>query len=157
MSSHPSHHPQEVILAQFSLYVHKSGLKPDSFHFLPVQQNWTHLFVATRIKKRSLQKFAIKLVLLLLSLEVVKEGKSDADTMFVSTPLSYSKKPPACWGARRKLVGPSSTYYLRDVPTNSAPVIRKNILFIHTRSGCNTKSAKSGHSKTKQVKVTLKN
>ena len=26
--------PQEVLLAQFSLYVHKSGLKPDSFHFL---------------------------------------------------------------------------------------------------------------------------
>ena len=29
----PSHHPQEVLLAQFSLYVHKSGLKTDSFHF----------------------------------------------------------------------------------------------------------------------------
>ena len=24
--------PQEVLLAQFSLYVHKGGLKPDSFH-----------------------------------------------------------------------------------------------------------------------------
>ena len=30
-----SHHPQEVLLAQFSLYVHKGGLKPDSFHFYP--------------------------------------------------------------------------------------------------------------------------
>ena len=28
-----SHHLQEVLLAQFSLYVHKGGLKPDSFHF----------------------------------------------------------------------------------------------------------------------------
>ena len=28
-----SHHPQDVLLAQFSLYVHKSGLKSDSFHF----------------------------------------------------------------------------------------------------------------------------
>ena len=28
-----AHHPQEVLLAQFSLYVHKGGLKPDSFHF----------------------------------------------------------------------------------------------------------------------------
>ena len=28
-----SHHPQEVLLAQFSLYVHKGRLKPDSFHF----------------------------------------------------------------------------------------------------------------------------
>ena len=29
-----SHHPQEVLLAQFSLYVHKGDLKPDSFHFI---------------------------------------------------------------------------------------------------------------------------
>ena len=34
VSSQSSHHPQEVILAQFSLYVHKGGLKPDSFHFI---------------------------------------------------------------------------------------------------------------------------
>ena len=33
VSSHSSHHPQEVLLAQFSLYVHKNGLKPDSFFF----------------------------------------------------------------------------------------------------------------------------
>ena len=34
VSSQLSHHPQEVLLAQFGLYVHKGGLKPDSFHFL---------------------------------------------------------------------------------------------------------------------------
>ena len=34
VSSHSSHHPQVVLLAQFSLYVHKGGLKPDSFHFI---------------------------------------------------------------------------------------------------------------------------
>ena len=34
VSSHSSHHPQEVLLAQFSLYVHKGGLKPDSFLFI---------------------------------------------------------------------------------------------------------------------------
>ena len=33
VSSQSSHHPQKVLLAQFSLYVHKCGLKPDSFHF----------------------------------------------------------------------------------------------------------------------------
>ena len=33
VSPHSSHHPQEVLLAHCSLYVHKSGLKPDSFHF----------------------------------------------------------------------------------------------------------------------------
>ena len=36
VSSQSSHHPQEVLLAQFSLYVHKGGLKPDSFH-LPLR------------------------------------------------------------------------------------------------------------------------
>ena len=35
VSSQSSHHPQEVLLAQFSLYVHKGGLKPDSFHLHP--------------------------------------------------------------------------------------------------------------------------
>ena len=33
VSSQSSHHPQEVLLAHLSLYVHKGGLKPDSFHF----------------------------------------------------------------------------------------------------------------------------
>ena len=34
VSSHSSHHPQEVLLAQFSLYMHKGYLKPDSFYLL---------------------------------------------------------------------------------------------------------------------------
>ena len=34
VSSQSSHHPQEVLLTQSSLYVHKGGLKPDSFHFI---------------------------------------------------------------------------------------------------------------------------
>ena len=38
VSSQSSHHPQEVLLAQFSLYVHKGGLKPDSFHFVSETQ-----------------------------------------------------------------------------------------------------------------------
>ena len=37
VSSQSSHHFQEVLLAQFSLYVHKGGLKPDSFHFFVSQ------------------------------------------------------------------------------------------------------------------------
>ena len=41
VSSQPSHHPQEVLLAQFSLYVHKGGLKPDSFHF--VSRHYKHI------------------------------------------------------------------------------------------------------------------
>ena len=41
VSSQSSHHPQEVLLAQFSLYVHKGGLKPDSFH---IPANTKHLY-----------------------------------------------------------------------------------------------------------------
>ena len=46
VSSQSSHHPQEVLLAQFSLYVHKGGLKPDSIHFISFQvgENYSHLF-----------------------------------------------------------------------------------------------------------------
>ena len=33
VSSQYSHHPQDVLLARLSFYVHKGGLKPDSFHF----------------------------------------------------------------------------------------------------------------------------
>ena len=33
VSSHSSHHLQEVLLTQFSLYVHKGGLKPHLFYF----------------------------------------------------------------------------------------------------------------------------
>ena len=46
VSSQSSHHPQEVFLAQFSLYVHKGGLKPDSFHFFtPRRQPSYELFI----------------------------------------------------------------------------------------------------------------
>ena len=41
VSSQSTHHPQEVLLAQFSLYVHKGGLKPDSFHFFWIYP-WFH-------------------------------------------------------------------------------------------------------------------
>ena len=48
VSSQSSHHPQEVLLARFSLYVHKGGLKPDSFHFWP----WRALLLGDRLNTR---------------------------------------------------------------------------------------------------------
>ena len=48
VSSQTSHHPQEVLLAQFSLYVHKGGLKPDSFHFISrptTSSDWWQLLI----------------------------------------------------------------------------------------------------------------
>ena len=48
VSSQLSHHPQEVFLAQFSLYVHKGGLKPDSFHFIQrPSQSYFHIYPLT--------------------------------------------------------------------------------------------------------------
>ena len=38
VSSQSSHHPQEVLLAKFSLYAHKGGLKADSFHFISYEK-----------------------------------------------------------------------------------------------------------------------
>ena len=50
VSSQSSHHPQEVLLAQFSLYVHKGGLKPDSFHLLAYRTVVRHLYLTSRHK-----------------------------------------------------------------------------------------------------------
>ena len=45
VSSQSSHHPQEILLAQFSLYVHKGGLKPDFGHF--IWPSLVHWFIFT--------------------------------------------------------------------------------------------------------------
>ena len=59
VSSQSSHHPQEVLLAQFSLYVHKGGLKPDSFHFVDLHlsnlNNFHSLEVVNRVSETQLQ------------------------------------------------------------------------------------------------------
>ena len=55
VSSQSSHHPQEVLLAQFSLYVHKGGLKPDSFHFISL----TCLLLLTQLTTRLSSWYAI--------------------------------------------------------------------------------------------------
>ena len=49
VSSQSSRQPQGVLLAQFSLYVHKSGLKPDSFYFISFSPTYTHLETQKRL------------------------------------------------------------------------------------------------------------
>ena len=49
VSSQSSHHPQEVLLAQFSLYVHKGGLKPDSFHFKRDYSHFSSILLSYQI------------------------------------------------------------------------------------------------------------
>ena len=56
VSSQSSHHPQEVLLAQFSLYVHKGGLKPDSFHFIGQFQEHLQGFIYVKLLYRLFQK-----------------------------------------------------------------------------------------------------
>ena len=51
VSPQSSHHPQEVLLAQFSLYVHKGGLKPDLFHFFVELCMW-FLSIYYKIEKK---------------------------------------------------------------------------------------------------------
>ena len=48
VSSHLSHHPQDLLLAQFSLYVRKGGLKPHSFYFL-LSSLSSHIYQYTAI------------------------------------------------------------------------------------------------------------
>ena len=55
VSSQSSHHPQEVLLAQLSLYVHKGGLKPDSFHFIFF--NFTRTPFGLRNSGQTFQRF----------------------------------------------------------------------------------------------------
>ena len=55
VSSQSSHHPQEVLLAQFSLYVHKGGLKPDSFHFYDANRSVEAVFTLINISDDTLE------------------------------------------------------------------------------------------------------
>ena len=72
VSSQSSHHSQEVLLAQLSLYVHKGGLKPDSFHFyLTVLDGRAGSGLYQRYRQWTNNKLALAQVLMLavLSLE----------------------------------------------------------------------------------------
>ena len=61
VSSQSSHHPQEVLLAQFSLYVHKGGLKPDSFHFISFLPLY-HIYKTT-VKSKAKSAYLYKQIL----------------------------------------------------------------------------------------------
>ena len=60
VSSHSSHHPQEVLLAQYSLYVNKCGLKTHSLHFVLkvkyVLNHWTMIYVTCHSKTSSMSE-----------------------------------------------------------------------------------------------------
>ena len=88
VSSQSSHHPQEVLLAQFSLYVHKSGLKPDSFHFF---------FKPSRCIKASFyisEEWLDILQLVVLERHISRNGfKHNTTFFFICHPLSSHFHP----------------------------------------------------------------
>ena len=59
MSSQSSHHHQEVFLAQFSLYVHKGCLKPDSFHFISLYSRTLSPSPSSNVLLRSSQRVRV--------------------------------------------------------------------------------------------------
>jgi len=117
---------------------------------------------------------------------VVKQAQADADKLIASTALDYAKNQQTVeviandtdilvlllhhWkddmaniyvhkvigGTKRKLVGPSTIYSIKDMSSKVDPIIRKNILFIHAWSGCDTTSSTFGHSKTNLMKAIAK-
>ena len=63
VSSQSSHHPQEVLLAQFSLYVHKGGLNLDSFNFCK-HETLTFIWVEQRLRLNNMVCLIIMIICL---------------------------------------------------------------------------------------------
>ena len=61
VSSQSSHQPQEVLLAQFILYVHKGGLKPDSFHLFHFTQHQHAIYTMYIISMNMYQSLSFSL------------------------------------------------------------------------------------------------
>ena len=78
VSFQSSHYPQEVLLAQFSLYVHKGGLKPDSFHFICVYWEVTSVL-------KVYWRFFVHVVLILYR----NKSKYQVETNIAALLLSY--------------------------------------------------------------------
>ena len=86
VSSQSSHHPQEVLLAQFSLYVHKGGLKPDSFH-LNVQRMNNEWNSSSGLQCSDSTSNNVKSILSLISLSNHYINRLRVDLDVVSAPL----------------------------------------------------------------------
>ena len=88
VSSQSSHHPQEVLLAQFSLYVHKGGLKPDSFHFLFIMRfmdthtlfQWLNDLMFVFLMK-STSQFSSNMTPMLICLHFIKYVMASQDSL----------------------------------------------------------------------------
>ena len=66
---------QEVLLAQFSLYVHKGGLKPDSFH-LHLMRSVTFILTSAYIRG-------------LVKLKIIRKSEKNSDWPDITNPSPY--------------------------------------------------------------------
>ena len=84
-----SHHPQEVLMAQFGLYVHQGGLKPDSFHFTDLWSTHWH-----NVNKRA----AVTLVLVVVGPTVTRVRPGPAKCCLTTTSSEEVKVCGVCLG-----------------------------------------------------------
>ena len=94
VSSQSYHHPQEVLLAQFSLYVHKGGLKPNSFHFFTSCLVLSYIvFTFGSILSRMIKLGPVTAIITLLEvpLSAFSHSTMDIYTQFIPTaPVTIS-------------------------------------------------------------------
>ena len=103
--SQSSHHPQEVLLAQFSLYVHKGGLKPDSFHFTATQNLkdfrnsslWTWQNTIDILRSKNKHDDFLIILELIVSLQLNKLKLKKPILIGISARLKISKSRHAKW------------------------------------------------------------
>ena len=82
VSFNSSHHPQEVILVQFGLYVQKDGLKPDLFCFISNgalgqgRIKWEKLYYSNWLAYPPANEFIVNLIMLkgLAQAKIIKKS-----------------------------------------------------------------------------------
>ena len=99
VSSQLSHHPQEVPLTQFSLYVHKNGLKPSSFHFVSKHRTWfvgmvgCSLCDLTSVSQCTIEEFPAAFVVFLDTYETyLRAQERNTKSFFSMGPCEARKK-----------------------------------------------------------------
>ena len=103
VSSQSSHHPQEILLAQFSLYVHEGGIKPDSFHCLLGKSEIAYMKLTTQkriFQLTELQTFCTPFI-----------GSTESQLFETGTCVSQFQLQPLLspWSDQGWYVGPCQT------------------------------------------------
>ena len=110
VSSHSSHHPEEALLAQFSLYAHKGGLKRHSFHFvssLPTsKQQWINRDISMTLLHYNYNFFTL-LLLLFLNKDI---GWSSGGHIWQTRDVVYASCLLDICGQHQNSIGSTGTF-----------------------------------------------